>query len=199
MLPSPGLGRNSSRSSPSQTEPSSTERATSGLQLGSSTLDEARGDAPRETPIPSLQDDKMAAKLPEETTRKFLLVDDNHINLKILSAYMKKLQLPHTTATNGKEAVDQFMQSPQSYVCILLDISMPVMDGFEAAKRIREFEGQKQAEQRVVIFALSGLASEEAQREAYESGFDLFLLKPVRLQVLGETLQQNGILDLLDT
>lgn len=111
---------------------------------------------------------------------------------------MKKLHLPYHTATNGKQAVDQYMESPQSYICILLDISMPVMNGFEAARQIREFENRQGIDKGVVIFALSGLASEEAQREAYESGFDLFLLKPVKLQVLGETLQQNGVLNLLD-
>jgi CheY-like chemotaxis protein len=198
MLQPPVLGRNSNHSSPSQVEPS-IERLTSGLERGSSNLDELHGNTPGKTPIHSFQNDRKAVKLHEESIRKFLLVDDNQINLKILSTYMNKLQLPYTTATNGKEAVDQYMQSPQSYICILLDISMPVMDGFEAAKQIRAFEGQKEVEHRVVIFALSGLASEEAQREAYESGFDLFLLKPVRLQFLGETLQQNGILDLLQT
>lgn len=132
-----------------------------------------------------------------ETPKKFLLVDDNHVNLKILAAYMKKMQLTYDTATNGKEAVDQYTQSPQSYACILLDISMPVMDGFEAARQIRGFEGKGSAEKAVPIFALSGLASEEAQREAYGSGIDLFLLKPVKLQVLGETLREKGILDSL--
>ncbi|KAH7120299.1 hypothetical protein B0J13DRAFT_162712 [Dactylonectria estremocensis] len=132
-----------------------------------------------------------------ETPKKFLLVDDNHINLKILAAYMKKMQLTYHTATNGKEAVDQYTQSPHSYACILLDISMPVMDGFEAARRIRGFEDQESVEKAVPIFALSGLASEEAQREAYGSGIDLFLLKPVKLQVLGETLREKGILDSL--
>ncbi|KAJ3531957.1 hypothetical protein NM208_g8650 [Fusarium decemcellulare] len=143
--------------------------------------------------------EERAADPQEETASKFLLVDDNHINLKILSAYMKKLQLPYDTALNGKEAVDQYMQSPHSYVCILLDISMPVMDGFEATRQIRAFESEHGVEKGVLILALSGLASEEAQREAYGSGFDLFLLKPVKLQVLGETLKQKGVLDFLDT
>jgi CheY-like chemotaxis protein len=130
-----------------------------------------------------------------EPTQKFLLVDDNNINLKILSAYMKKLHIPYDTATNGQEAVEKYTKSPQSYICILLDISMPVMNGFEAARRIRAFEEQHEPETRVPIFALSGLASEDAQQEAYGSGFDLFLLKPVTLRVLGATLKETGVLD----
>ncbi|KAJ4258963.1 hypothetical protein NW762_008051 [Fusarium torreyae] len=140
----------------------------------------------------------LAPSEPDEargTPKKFLLVDDNHINLKILSAFMKKLQLVYDTATNGKDAVDKYTQAPGSYACILLDISMPVMNGFEAAKHIRTFENKNGIEHGVPIFALTGLASEEAQREAYGSGFDLFLLKPVRLQALGETLEKQGILN----
>ncbi|KAG5661948.1 hypothetical protein KAF25_004187 [Fusarium avenaceum] len=171
--------------------------ASPGSQCGSPVPVETRGNAPEEVPTHPLQSDRTAVNPPEETARKFLLVDDNHINLKILSTYMKKLNLPYHTATNGKQAVDQYMESPKSYICILLDISMPVMNGFEAARQIREFENRQGIDKGVVIFALSGLASEEAQREAYESGFDLFLLKPVKLQVLGETLQQNGVLNLI--
>ncbi|CAJ0550119.1 Ff.00g100490.m01.CDS01 [Fusarium sp. VM40] len=189
---------NSSNSSWLQIAPSCTGCASPGSQRDSSVPVETRGNAPGEVPTHPPQSDRTAVSPPEETTGKFLLVDDNHINLKILSTYMKKLHLPYHTATNGKQAVDQYMESPQSYICILLDISMPVMNGFEAARQIREFENRQGIDKGVVIFALSGLASEEAQREAYESGFDLFLLKPVKLQVLGETLQQNGVLNLLD-
>ncbi|KAF4460152.1 hypothetical protein FALBO_13078 [Fusarium albosuccineum] len=178
-------GRNASYSMPTtQTEP---RKVSSGGVLG------------RAPKIHTPPGEQLAVDSPDETTSKFLLVDDNHINLKILSAYMKKLQLPYDTALNGKEAVDLYMQSPQSYVCILLDISMPVMNGFEAARQIRAFESQHGVEKGVLILALSGLASEEAQREAYGSGFDLFLLKPVKLQVLGDTLKQKGVLDFLDT
>ena len=123
-----------------------------------------------------------------------LLVDDNHINLKVLAAYMRKLDLAYDTAVNGQEALDQYTKSPRSYACILLDISMPVMNGFEAARQIRAFEGKQGIEKVVPIFALSGLASEEALREAYGSGIDLFLLKPVKLQVLGDTLKEKGII-----
>jgi CheY-like chemotaxis protein len=132
-------------------------------------------------------------------TPKVLLVEDNHINLKILAAYMKKLKLEYDTATNGKEAVERYTQSPKDFVCILLDISMPVMNGFEAARQIRAFERREEMKQGVSVFAISGLASEEAQREAYGSGIDLFLLKPVKLQVLGEVLREGGILDYMNS
>lgn len=60
---------------------------------------------------------------------------------------------------------------------------MPVLDGFEATRRIRQFEHEEKLE-RATIIALTGLGSTDAQQEAYSSGIDLFLTKPVRLKEL---------------
>lgn len=124
---------------------------------------------------------------------RFLLVDDNHINLKILASYAKKLGRQYQTATNGQEAVDAYLASPGQYCCIFMDISMPVMDGFEATRCIRSFEHEKELKP-VMIFALTGLASIGAQQEAQGSGIDLFLTKPVRLKELGSILMSKEIL-----
>ncbi|RGP61587.1 nik-1 protein os-1p protein [Fusarium sporotrichioides] len=141
-----------------------------------------------------------AEATPTQTTQgyfrspEFLLVDDNFINLKILSSYMKKLKQPYQTASDGLEAVTAYEADPGRYTCILMDISMPVMDGFEATRRIRAFEAQ-QGLRPALILALTGLASEEAQREAEVSGLDLFLTKPVRLKELGPILRAKGVLE----
>lgn len=66
---------------------------------------------------------------------------------------------------------------------VLMDISMPVMDGFEATRQIRAFE-QDHGIEPATIVALTGLGSAEAQREAFVSGVDLFLTKPVKLKEL---------------
>lgn len=66
---------------------------------------------------------------------------------------------------------------------VLMDINMPVLDGFEATRRIRKFEKQERLEAATII-ALTGLGSTDAQQEAYGSGVDLFLTKPVRLKEL---------------
>ncbi|KAM0448256.1 hypothetical protein ACHAQK_000236 [Fusarium lateritium] len=127
-------------------------------------------------------------------TPEFLLVDDNFINLKILSSYMKKLKQPYQTASDGLEAVTAYEADPGRFACVLMDISMPVMDGFEATRRIRAFESH-QGLRPALILALTGLASEEAQREATVSGLDLFLTKPVRLKELGPILRAKGVLE----
>ncbi|KAF4954193.1 hypothetical protein FSARC_12205 [Fusarium sarcochroum] len=146
------------------------------------------------TPFPLSADETPNSSQDYFKTPEFLLVDDNFINLKILSSYMKKLKQPYQTASDGLEAVKAYEADPGRYGCVLMDISMPVMDGFEATRRIRAFELQ-QGLRPALILALTGLASEEAQREATVSGLDLFLTKPVRLKELGPILRAKGVLE----
>lgn len=124
---------------------------------------------------------------------KFLLVDDNPINLKILATIMNRLGQAYSTATNGREAIDAYQAAPGSYSCIFMDISMPVMDGFEATRLIRTFERDSSLE-RTFILALSGLASESAQQQAYGSGINMFMAKPVRQKDLKEVLASQKLL-----
>lgn len=118
-----------------------------------------------------------------------LLVDDNPINLQLLVSYAKKNGHAMHKATDGQQAVEAYKNSHSDAATvekpevILMDISMPVMDGFEASRQIRAFERQKGLKP-VVIIALTGLGSSEAQHEAFVSGINLFLTKPVRLKEL---------------
>ncbi|KAK9776182.1 hypothetical protein SCAR479_07088 [Seiridium cardinale] len=124
----------------------------------------------------------------------FLIVDDNKINLQvyvlplprlaviltkmqILSAFMKKMKRSYKSATDGLEALEIYAATPGHFRCILMDISMPVMDGLEATRRIREFEQARQLPQALIV-ALTGMASGKVQQEAFGSGVDFFLPKP---------------------
>lgn len=130
-----------------------------------------------------------------EADNKILIVDDNHINLKILAAYMAKLGRAYEAASNGREALEAYTRIPDQFAGILMDISMPVMDGLEATRQIRAYERRNQW-QAVTILALTGLASDSAHQEALESGVDVYLTKPVRLKVLQEVLVSVNILSL---
>lgn len=123
----------------------------------------------------------------------FLLVDDNHINIKVLSTYVGKLGRECDIASNGQEALDAYVANPHKYNCIFMDISMPVMDGFESTRQIRAHE-RKHHLAPTAVFALSGLASNEAQQEAFRSGIDLFLSKPVTLKELSTILKMKELL-----
>lgn len=70
-----------------------------------------------------------------------------------------------------------------------MDINMPILNGFEATRQIRGFEKQKGLSPPATIIALTGLGSAEAQQEAFSSGVDLFLTKPVRLKELTKILE----------
>lgn len=127
---------------------------------------------------------------------KMLLVDDNHINLKVLSAYMKKIGRDYVAVVNGKLAVDAYIQQPEDFAGILMDISMPVMDGLEASRLIREFE-RRSGRLSIPILVLTGLASDSTHQEALESGVDVFLTKPVRLKALSEAMESMNIMSLV--
>ncbi|KAG5973302.1 hypothetical protein E4U58_005345 [Claviceps cyperi] len=123
---------------------------------------------------------------------RFLVVDDNPINLKILSSCLKKMGHLHDAVCNGKEAVHAFRRGAGVYKGIFMDLSMPVMSGFEASCLIRQHEKEAKLET-CTIFALTGLASAEAQQEAFACGIDLFLTKPVRLKELRQVLTSKGL------
>lgn len=121
---------------------------------------------------------------------RILLVDDNDINLKIMVTYMRKLQCSFEVATDGLQAYDKYRDTAERGQCfgfILMDVSMPVMDGLSATREIRAFE-REQGLSPTTIIALTGLASTKTEEEAFASGVDLFLTKPVQLRKLKDIL-----------
>ncbi|EXL39750.1 hypothetical protein FOCG_17661 [Fusarium oxysporum f. sp. radicis-lycopersici 26381] len=116
-------------------------------------------------------------------TPQFLLVEDNPINLKMLTHFMRKLQKPYLTAVNGQEAVNAYKETPGQFKCVLMDISMPVMDGLEATRQIRAFERYSGIAASKIL-AITGLGSESTREEATRSGVDVFITKPVKLREL---------------
>lgn len=123
------------------------------------------------------------SELENSGLRKVLLVEDNSINMKLLVATMRKLKRPHTCAANGLEAVSAYSTAPASYALILMDISMPVMDGFTATELIRNLE-EKNKWGRCTVIALTGVGDAEAKKRAFLAGVDDFMTKPVSMAKL---------------
>jgi PAS domain S-box-containing protein len=112
------------------------------------------------------------------TKMKVLAVDDNRTNLHILQVFLKKLGHEVLLAENGEEAVRRFeADSPD---LVLLDIMMPVMDGFEAARRMKAMPRDRWTP---VIF-LSALNRDENLVEGLDAGADDYLTKPINFVVL---------------
>lgn len=149
-----------------------------------------------------------ATSTPAPRSPRMLLVDDNRINLKLLQTFMKKRKYTTVTdAEDGLEAVQAYERllgkdPPEPPDIILMDISMPIMNGFEATRKIREIEQEyreklspMETPPSALIIALTGLASGRDQSEAFTSGFDLYITKPVRFAEISRLLdnwEANG-------
>lgn len=128
-----------------------------------------------------------------ERTPKILVVDDNFINLNLMLTFLRKRRLQYLdSAENGQLAVDAVERTPGGYDLIFMDISMPVMNGFEATRAIRAIERERGTElpTPATIIALTGLSSVRDESEALSSGFDLFLTKPVSFKEVSKLLDE---------
>ncbi|KAJ5154922.1 CheY-like superfamily [Penicillium coprophilum] len=130
---------------------------------------------------PSFGDSGQASTSAGSKSRpRVLVVDDNNINLHLMVTFMQKRKvMVLDRAGNGRTAVDAFERMPQGYDLIFMDMSMPVMDGFEATRAIRAVEKERDGCVPATIIALTGLSSSFDERRALNSGVDLFLMKPV--------------------
>jgi signal transduction histidine kinase/ActR/RegA family two-component response regulator len=122
---------------------------------------------------------------------RVLLVDDNAINLKLLVTFMKKIGLPYGEASNGLEALTRYKEAAgEPFDFILMDLQMPVMDGVESTRKIREFEREATPGRTSTIIAITGVANEAAREEAMGVGVTQFLTKPLRFRELQRILQE---------
>ncbi len=121
--------------------------------------------------------------------KRILAVEDNEINREIVEEVLKSEGLLVETAENGEEALERIQESePGYYSLVLMDIQMPVMDGYEATKAIRNLEDKRLAG--VPIVALSANAFAEDYQHSLDVGMDAHVPKPIDRIKLRELLQQ---------
>ena len=121
---------------------------------------------------------------------KVLLVEDNELNQEIAVTLLKMRNLEIDIAKNGREAVEKFLASKeQEYRAILMDIQMPVMNGYEAAKAIRACRREDALS--VPIYAMTANAFANDVSEAIASGMNGHLAKPVDFQELSKVLKRE--------
>jgi two-component system, cell cycle response regulator DivK len=111
----------------------------------------------------------------QDSAKKFLIlvVDDSADNLAVLSLDLQQQDYRVVTATNGEEAISVACHTLPNL--ILMDISMPKLDGLGATRRIREKEGLRD----VPVIAVTAFGTEGFQRAAYDVGFAGYLTKPI--------------------
>lgn len=121
--------------------------------------------------------------------RRILVAEDNEINREIETELLESLGLIVDTAENGSIAVEKVSGAdPGYYSLVLMDIQMPVMDGYQATRMIRKFQDSKLAS--IPIVALSANAMEKDIRMARESGMNAHVAKPFDLDNLAEVISK---------
>ena len=120
--------------------------------------------------------------------KRLLLAEDNELNREIACMLLSKYGFVIDTAENGQEAVDLVAASaPDYYDLVLMDIQMPVMDGHEATRRIRNLKDKELA--KVPVVAMTANAFDEDRKAAKECGMNGFISKPINMQEVVQALR----------
>jgi len=157
-------------------------------ELGRGTEIIARYAVPKAEASP--QNSPVAASGAEKLRGTVLLAEDNPINTQIALRILTEMGLTVEMAENGKSAVDCFAASAEGYYrAVLMDLQMPVMNGYEAAQAIRALpRGDAES---VPIIAMTADAFSAAMRRSREAGMSDYITKPLEPELLFKTLQNN--------
>jgi PAS domain S-box-containing protein len=141
--------------------------------------------APPSTPEPRDQHDRSHAKI--------LVAEDNIVNQRVAMRMLEKLGYPVDVVADGREAVEAVIRMP--YAAVLMDGSMPKMDGYEATQAIRQWERHQPTSDpqhlpHIPIIALTAHALEGDRQRCLAAGMDDYLPKPVQMETLQIVLQR---------
>ena len=133
---------------------------------------------------------------------KVLIVDDDPFNLTALEQILSRLKISCHWAFNGKEAIEKIearqhnrcSDSCKQYKIMFLDCNMPIMDGFETARRLRAMEKRGEID-RIRIIACTAFVQQSDENATREAGMDDFSTKPIKFAAIKEKLKANGFYD----
>ena len=131
--------------------------------------------------------------IPDFTGKRVLLAEDNELNQQIAQAILTETGITVDIADDGTAAVEMVEKAPAgTYDVILMDIQMPIMDGYTAAKQIRGLADKKKAQ--IPIVAVTANAFKEDEKTAMDAGMNGHLAKPYDVPKIMETLSEifNG-------
>ncbi len=149
------------------------------------------------TDLYDILNDNLIEKIPEATVeqkkefseRRILLVEDNDLNREIASVILKESDILIEEAENGQVAVDMFLTSDVGYYSLIfMDIQMPVMNGYDAARKIRSMS--RPDAMTIPIIAMTANAFAEDVEACKEAGMNEHLAKPFNIKKMGEVLEQ---------
>lgn len=127
---------------------------------------------------------------PELAECRVLLAEDNELNREIAVELLRMAGITADCAKNGEEAVKKFLENGEAYDLILMDVQMPVMDGYQATEIIRN-SGQKHGKT-IPIIAMTANAFREDVMKSDEAGMNRHLAKPIDPELLYQTLAEEA-------
>ncbi|MCB1171929.1 MAG: response regulator [Leptospiraceae bacterium] len=125
---------------------------------------------------------------PREHSGRILVAEDNPLNQMLVRTFLEKAGYTVQVCANGRELVQAWQEA--EFICILMDVQMPVMDGYEATREIRRLEQSKAGppQSPIPIIALSAGVLDDEKRACFEAGMNSFVPKPVKRQELLEVI-----------
>lgn len=127
------------------------------------------------------------------TKQKVLIAEDNLLNCKLVCEILNNNEIDYDVAENGKIALDLYLS--RKYDLILMDIQMPIMNGIECTKKIREFEQKSKISSPIPIVAVTAFASENDKKNCFNAGMTYFLPKPFKsvnlIEVVSKFIEVN--------
>ena len=136
-----------------------------------------------------VEKDKVPSQKQLMKRMRVLLVEDNEDNRHLFQIQLKGVGIDLSTAENGAVAVQKLREEKEGYDLIFMDIQMPIMDGFTAMRKIREWELENNKES-VPMIALTASSTKEDMLRSFEYGCAEYLSKPIRKQVLLEAVSR---------
>jgi signal transduction histidine kinase/CheY-like chemotaxis protein len=148
-----------------------------------------RGPAPADSKEPAPIEPPEPPRAGDSRIR-LLVAEDNGVNQLVIRHMLSPKQFALTMAANGREAVDEFARPGAGFDVILMDVSMPVMDGYEATRAIRAIEA-KEGRAKTPIVCLTAHAMASDLDRSVEAGMDDFLAKPISQDKLHAVIDRN--------
>lgn len=133
--------------------------------------------------------EKKTKEYPQCSHLNVLVAEDNPVNRKVASGFLRRLGIQPEFAENGREAVDAYSATPKKWDLIFMDCDMPEMDGYEATVAIRMLENEKELHT-VPIIGLSAHALPEYRERGLSNGMQEYLHKPLIFDKLVETINR---------
>jgi CheY-like chemotaxis protein len=139
-----------------------------------------------------LEQEARASEPTALTGLRVLVAEDNYVNQKVIRRTLEKWGVAVEIAENGQEALEWLARAP--FHLVLMDCQMPLMDGYEATRRIRAYEAPRGLH--IPIIALTANALEGDREKCIECGMDDYLSKPINPDLLWDKLAQWGLKNL---